>query len=510
MDTDAAKHATKLPPRSLVGRWGNIDTVEKFVFGAPETSVRQVLKAVAEEGKQRKRKRRKRTNDDIDNHLNEQETEYTQKMSQECFSVVTSTQDQVLWTLGMISQLSRQPWEHFFNWLKKKSNEFHKYNLGGVQAGLEESEPAAVADLVCHKAAEIQNEFVQLLNGDKWIDVLHRLDTSDIKKQSLVVSAIINAIIRNACTFEVRIVQVHKEYPFKLFALLRQPASTACDERKSQAKHLLENFATLETNTQKIVRILWPHLRTTSETGALTPECYNVLRMLATMVSGDTQEIEGINNIAKMIVRNSPTVALSLVSARTVLRKLLGLGRKESKRKWSAIAERYQNLVNVAHDNFAEHTQVLADHNRFASSPAKPFTRTFRQPQSRKSTARACTLRWYWLEGQTSKGNSISVLTWDHGRTFERAWLHAWSYNLEGYMLRCRVTTRTEQGLGPMIFIDKPFVRILNSEQDLGSKHTHTHTHTHARTHTRKCSIHPPLEQTHLCCQVRLLVYRTI
>ena len=83
----------------------------------------------------------------------------------------------------MISQLSRQPWEHFFNWLKKKSNEFHKYNLGGVQAGLEESEPAAVADLVCHKAAEIQNEFVQLLNGDKWIDVLHRLDTSDIKKQ---------------------------------------------------------------------------------------------------------------------------------------------------------------------------------------------------------------------------------------------------------------------------------------------------------------------------------------
>ena len=200
-------------------------------------------------------------------------------------------------------------------------------------------------------------------------------------------------------------------------------------------------------------------METASTTGLLPPPAYNFLALLARLVCGDTQEIEGMNNVAKNIVRLAPKSALSLVSCRTAVRKLLGLGSKGASRKWSNVTDRYNQLREAAVEGDDTHNEIIGNRDRFAASEPVPF---LSQPSSRppeKTTARTCMLRWYWKEGKYHTANRCVFFKSGPACMLASAWLQAWSYSLETYFLKCSIVNRP--GANVTIKVIKPFVRAI-------------------------------------------------
>ena len=466
LDTEAAKIASHLPPRALIGRWGSISEVEKYVFTGDEHSVRKALGQVASGGKvagdKGKQRKRKQQGNDIDAAVAEFQEEYAVKMSIACQHVVSSTETDFMWILGRISRTSRAPLDHFYNWLKKKNGQFHESALGGIEAAMPQSEIAAVAELVCFKAEEIQGEFEKLLRPERWGDVLGRADS--IERQRLYVMAIFTIVLRNACVFDFRVVKPGQTYPRRIFLLLKDHPDTATEFRKNEAQHLLD-CRNLDSNTRKLRNVLHKSICVAAAEGILQPEAYNYLRLLATTITGDTQEIEGMNNVAKSIVRLAPKVALSLVSCRLTFKKLLGLGKARAKRQWKPIANRFNKLCELAEESWTERNTILAKPNRFAASPAVPFKTEEVKPPPVNSPAKTLSLKWYWLEGSKAAVNQCLAFDLGAEETFECAWLHVWSYNLEGYMIRVKLINRSAVDELPMVILSTPLVRTQQSER---------------------------------------------
>ena len=455
-----AKNAARLPPRSLVGRWGNITHCENHILAGDELAVRRALLQVAEAGKERKRQTPNATKnkDDIDDALEEAKSAYTQKMSKECLSVTTSAKEDGFWTVALIANRSRKPLDHLFFWLQKQSKKFHCDALGGEVKGFAEAGPASVCQLVCYKAAEFERDFETSLTFEEWQDVINRVSGAQL--QSGIVACIIAAVLGGACSFRQRVSLPCKQYPRRLFLLISEPPSTSCDLRQSEAEHLLAlGDDKLDANTLKIRRVLQPYLQEAASTGKLPHAAFNWLSLLGRLITGDAQEIEGINNVAKNIVKQAPKSALSLVSCRTVHRKLLGLGRKDACRKWSSVAQRFNELRQSAIECYPEHNDVLGGATRFAASPPRPFLRPAPLKPPIKSNARTCALKWYWKQGKRLTANQgLLIRTSPEHVLYENAlWIQAWTYSLESYFAKCGLTPRPEGSAS--LKLCKPFVR---------------------------------------------------
>ena len=238
LDAESADIARRLPPRALVGRWGNITACENYVFGGNEEHVRKVLGDIASKGKSRKRRPVPKRSSDIDDAMAEAQEEYTQKMSSACLSVVTSMADSRMWTIGLIAQKARKPLDHFVFWLQKQNKLFHADTLGGEASGLAESRPAAICALVCYKAEVLATEFENILDYDQWTDVLARAE-STVEAQSDMIACILTALIGTACAFNFRVVRPCKEYPRRLFLLIKDEPDEDSDLRRFEANHLL-------------------------------------------------------------------------------------------------------------------------------------------------------------------------------------------------------------------------------------------------------------------------------
>ena len=117
--------------------------------------------------------------------------------------------------------------------------------------------------------------------------------------------------------------------------------------------------SSLDPDSLKIRRAYSAELGHAARTGTLPMQLYNFLKTLGILMTGDTQEIEGMNNVAKAIVRAGPRSALSLVSARMVHRKLLGLGKKTAVRRWGSVSDRFEELKEAAVESFPDMREVL-------------------------------------------------------------------------------------------------------------------------------------------------------
>ena len=234
---------------------------------------------------------------------------------------------------------ARAPLEHLFLWLQQRSKSFHEFALSS-SAGvgtLGEAELGAIAELVCFKAEAFALEFDTLLHGKSWKHVLCRVPSSSPEEQRKVGACVTTAVIRNKCSFHFRFVVPCFQYPRKMFILLADPPMgkwdmEALQRTRRRAREFLETpDKTMDTTTLKIRNILRPYLQVAAGHGISPVEAYNLLRLIAIAVTGDTQEIEGMNNVAKQVVRQAPKASLGLVTCRTVHRKLLGLGNKNYK-----------------------------------------------------------------------------------------------------------------------------------------------------------------------------------
>ena len=85
--------ATKLPPRALVGRWGSITSCEAYILQGKETFVRKAFAQIAEDPATAKAKVRAQRPDAINQAIDEERAQYTERMSKAKRSVLSSAND---------------------------------------------------------------------------------------------------------------------------------------------------------------------------------------------------------------------------------------------------------------------------------------------------------------------------------------------------------------------------------------------------------------------------------
>ena len=94
------------------------------------------------------------------------------------------------------------------------------------------------------------------------------------------------------------------------------------------------------------------------------------LSLVTTTWKMDVQEIEGVNNLLQSVARKCPNISLALLDARVALRKLLGLGSRDTARlKWSLVAPTIDDIMLKATHHVKAADVILAvEHLRSSGS----------------------------------------------------------------------------------------------------------------------------------------------
>ena len=93
---------------------------------------------------------------------------------------------------------------------------------------------------------------------------------------------------------------------------------------------------------------------------------YVPIRILCCWWKGDTQEIEGVNNLIQLVCQRAPWVSLGLLDARVALRKELGLGQRSAKEsKWSQTQPKANEMMRKALASFDSAGSIVRVVDRF-------------------------------------------------------------------------------------------------------------------------------------------------
>ena len=125
----------------------------------------------------------------------------------------------------------------------------------------------------------------------------------------------------------------------KMLLLVAEPADSESASRVEVIREMMEADPAKQHRTILKFRLLFEEelSNAMSNGGKLADSCWDFVDHIAIQWRGCTQEIEGINNMIKAIVRRAPSISLPLVSARLAIRKGLNIVgcRGPEARKWS-------------------------------------------------------------------------------------------------------------------------------------------------------------------------------
>ena len=175
-------------------------------------------------------------------------------------------------------------------------------------------------------------------------------------------------------------------YPMRLFWLIKSPPLVSCKHRQEVARQLLGAKPTqLEPTTRKIRHMCEDEIRHCHHTGKFDkdvrsesgPFLFCLLKSLAAMFPCDTQVIEGMNSVVKLIGRRCPSITLELLSGRLVVKRFLSGASDDQSvrcyRKFSEIKSFAEGAVkNLAQFNTSA-LSILADANRWATADPTDF-----------------------------------------------------------------------------------------------------------------------------------------
>ena len=113
----------------------------------------------------------------------------------------------------------------------------------------------------------------------------------------------------------------------------------------------------LECNARKLKTFALDELKAISISGTLegAPKIQGVMELIANGFSGDTQEIEGINSIIRLVGNRCPRIRLSQLSARIVLKKSIGVDSLKNRKRWSSVKKLAAPLFD----------DIIASNNRY-------------------------------------------------------------------------------------------------------------------------------------------------
>ena len=346
----------KCPPRCLIGRWGAEWAACRHVLAPPLGVLIAVFKAVLEKQKPSRRRPGAETELQSDDEGREEHQVRFGKWGKACLQGLQTKE----WIQVMkISHRAKVPLQHLLFAIEK-----HSKRLIGTQA-LRHEQVHFIALLVWGKATEIANEFNAMTNLNCWNDVLTQAELAEPKVHNVMFVH----LFHGAAEYDLRIKKPTLQWPARMLLMVKQPAGTYCEIRKTVASEVLgADVHYLEINTLKIRTIFQGELERARDTGKLDESLFQLLWWIARKWRADTQEVEGINSCLKMLIARAPNIQLALASARLAIRKALRIIGVTGSRtcKWSVLAPVVDALLKTALPYYGDTDDIFAREDRFA------------------------------------------------------------------------------------------------------------------------------------------------
>ena len=213
----------------------------------------------------------------------------------------------------------------------------------------------------------------------------------------------IRLLLLRWAAFRRRVIRPLQQYPFKLFWLIKSHPKKFCEKRKIVAAEVLSlESHKLDVSTQKIKALCDKELRHMKEHGVF-PEVpcasgsflYAFLKGMARMPA-DTQAIEGINSVIKLVGRRCPNISLELLSSRLAVRRALSeAGSMRRAKKWSLIQKTAEGLLQSVLGYGTAALAIMSCPSRWSTPQPIDFGADSRQPPilaitDEQSIASAC------------------------------------------------------------------------------------------------------------------------
>ena len=142
------------------------------------------------------------------------------------------------------------------------------------------------------------------------------------------------------------------------------------------AKELLDGkWVMVNLNLAKIVAWCRTDIEAAASTGLCPIKLYTLVFVFRRYMPGDTQAIEGVNSIARLLSERCRAIGLPLLDARTRAKKELGGVGQQS--RWS---ERRPLALRMLHDtmlHYDDGKRLQQNHQRFESATPLPLTKSF-------------------------------------------------------------------------------------------------------------------------------------
>ena len=105
---------------------------------------------------------------------------------------------------------------------------------------------------------------------------------------------------------------------------------------------------------------------------------WSMLAIMARLLYAETQSIEGLNSVVKLLGRRAPNISLELLSSRLTIKRLLGQadGKTGCRKRWRDVKALAEREVMQLSDFSTSCLPVLADAERWAPSGTLPFPLT--------------------------------------------------------------------------------------------------------------------------------------
>ena len=285
------------------------------------------------------------------------------KWSQSAMNTITSP---IFWCLLYLCRALRSPLRHFMLFVQKGAK------LGDCMFSLvtmKLDEFTAEFRALFEKLPEIVDKALQLSGCFHETKGLSHADVIRMRYIAL------RLLLLHWAAFRRRIIRPLQQYPMKLFWLIKSHPKRYCKRRQQVAQELLELDAhQLDAATRKIRELCCRELQHLRITGVFpdvsSPSgsfLYAFLKGLARMLPADTQAIEGINSLIKLMGRRAPNMSLELMSSRLAIRRALSEDHSMArKKKWSAIKSTVEGLLQAIVGFKTASLAILSNDNRWS------------------------------------------------------------------------------------------------------------------------------------------------
>ena len=294
---------------------------------------------------------------------------YRLKLSKWCHGAMQAITSSIFWCLLYLCRTLRGPLRHFMLIVQQEA-----------RAG------ECLFKLVTSRLDDLTKEFQVLfanlpkivdkalsLAGCYGTDSTPGLDASDITKLRYIA---LRLLLLHWAAFRRRIIRPLQQYPFKMFWLIKAHPKKYCAKRMGVARELLQLPASqLDASTLKIRTMCERELIHIRDHGVFPDvPCvsgsflYAFLKGLAKMLPADTQAIEGINSVIKLVGKRCPNISLELLSSRLVIRRSLSeSGSMRRNKKWSSIKGVAEGLLASILGYNTAALSILANDTRWSS-----------------------------------------------------------------------------------------------------------------------------------------------